>query len=355
MNQMKKYLSLTGYIMIIGLIFLPVSCKTKKSESTPRNSASGLIVDVIIVKPVRLEENVFATANLLSFEEVEIKAPVTGTVLAINFQEGQYVKKGQVLLKIDDRNWKAQIKGATAQLINAKNELSRKKELVKVGGASQQDVDNAQAAVNALEAQIEQFSVYVSLANIVAPFEGKVGMRNFSLGSFLSQGQTITVLAQAEKLKVDFNISSRYLDKVQVGNMIYVISSSDTLEASIYAINPTVSQTSRTIQIRALIDNNSKNFMPGDFAEVVVPVKTEADALVVPANCIVPELNAQIIYFYKNGRTLRREIIPGIRTDKVVQILTGLSPGDTVITTGLVQIKDKMPVQIGNISESPTL
>jgi membrane fusion protein (multidrug efflux system) len=304
---------------------------------------------------VKLEENVFATANLLSFEEVEIKAPVTGTVLSINFQEGQFVKKGDVLLKIDDRNWKAQIKGATAQLINAKNELSRKKELIKVGGASQQDVDNAQAAVNALEAQIEQLAVYVSLANIVAPFEGRVGMRNFSLGSFLSQGQTITVLAQSNKLKVDFNISSRYIDKIQLGHIIYVVSASDTAVAAIYAINPTVSQTSRTIQIRALIDNNYRNFIPGDFAGVIVPVKIDPNALVVPANCIVPELNAQIVYQYKKGRAVRKEIDPGMRTDKVVQVLNGIAAGDTIITTGLVQIKDMMPVQVGNLSELSAL
>lgn len=351
---MKKIINL--HFVLLFLFLMIISCSKRKETNNVRiSSNSGLIVDAVVIRPQSLDDKVYATANLLSYEEVEIKAPVTGTVLSINFKEGQYVKKGQVLIQIDDRNWKAQIKGARAQLVNASNELGRKRELVKVGGASQQDVDNALAAVNALEAQIEQLSVYVSLANVVAPFDGKVGMRDFSLGSFLSQGQLITVLAQSQKLKVDFNLSSRYVDKIKIGSNVYVVSSSDTTEAVVYAINPTVSTTSRMIQIRAVIENNTKNFIPGDFAEVIVPMNVFNNALLVPANCIVPELNSQTIYSYKNKRAVRKEIIEGIRTEKVVQILKGISPGDTVIATGLVQIKDNMPVQIGKIIELSAL
>jgi len=356
MNQMKRITCPVLHVIFVILIFIIISCG-KKNEKNQSRSSSGpnLMVEAVIIKPVKLDDKVYVTANLLSYEEVELKAPVTGTVLSINFQEGQYIRKGQSLIQIDDRNWKAQIKGARAQLVNAKNELERKTELIKVGGASQQDIDNAQATVNSLEAQIEQLSVYVTLANVVAPFDGKVGMRNFSLGSFLTQGQTITVLAQSRKLKVDFNLSSRYLDKIRVGHKVSVISSSDTAEAVVYAINPTVSTSSRTIQIRALIDNNSKNFVPGDFAEVIIPVNIDENALVVPSNCIVPELNSQTVYFYKNKRAVRKEIVPGIQNEKIVQILEGISPGDTIITTGLVQIKDQMMVQISKIIDLQTL
>jgi membrane fusion protein, multidrug efflux system len=352
---MKRNVKLYCYF-ILGISFLSiVSCQSKKNEKPARSGSSSLIVDGIVVTPIKLEDKVIANANLLSYEEVELKAPVSGTVLSIDFQEGQTVKKGQPLIHIDDRNWKAQIKGATAQRVNASNELERKKELLKVGGASQEDVDNAKAALDALEAQIEQLSVSVTLANVVAPFDGKVGMRNFSLGSFLSQGQIITVVAQSQKLKVDFSLSSRYIEKVQIGNIVSVVSSSDTVMAVIYAINPTVSSTSRTIQIRAVIENNLKNFIPGDFTEVIVPISIDDKALVVPANCIVPDLSSQTLYIYERGRAIRKVIIPGIRTERIVQILEGIAPGDTIITTGLVQIKDKMPVQIGKIIASSSL
>ena len=352
---MKKIIVFYNILLIgIPVLFL-ISCGENKKEKVSGNSVSALMVDAMIIKPVKFENQVFATANLLPFEEVVLKAPVSGTVLSIDFQEGQMVRKGQPLIHIDDRIWKAQIKGAEAQLVNARNELERKLELVKVGGASQEDVDNARAAVDALEAQIEQLSVNVSLANVVAPFEGKVGMRDFSLGSFLSQGQTITSLAQSHKLKVDFNIPSRYLENIKTGGKIKVVHLSDTAIAVVYAINPTVSATSRTIQIRAVIENNSKNFFPGDFAEVIVALDNFEKTLLVPSNCIVPELDSQTIYLYKNGKAKRRVIIPGVRSRNNVQVLEGIVAGDTILTTGLIQLSDNLPVKIVNLSESGTL
>ena len=353
MLQMKKSIILL-FLLLPGILFFN-SCDKNLNKNQNRNVVSSLIVDGLVINRVNLNDYVKTNANILSYEEVELKAPVSGTVLEINFKEGQMVKKGQDLIHIDDRSWKAQIKGARAQHVNAVNDLERKRELLKIGGASQEVVDNAQAALDAIDAEIEQLSVNISLANVVAPFDGRVGMRNFSLGSFLSQGQIITILAQAHKLKVDFSLSSRYLDKLKIGNKINIVSSSDTMVAVVYAINPTVSSTSRTIQVRAIIENNIKNFVPGDFAEVIVPINIDDQALVVPTNSIVPELNSQTIYMYKGGKAVRRVITPGIRTDKVVQILDGIAPGDTIITTGLVQIKDKMNVQIGKVIDSNSI
>jgi membrane fusion protein (multidrug efflux system) len=241
------------------------------------------------------------------------------------------------------------------QLEASLSDLRRKKELLKVEGVSEEEVEQSQAVVDGIKSSMDELTVSVNLANIRAPFDGRVGMRNFSMGSYLSQGQTITQLVQTQKLKVDFNLASRYLDEVKVGKKIKVISSSDTLEAEVYAISPFVNATSRTAQVRAIIQNNNRGFIPGDFAEVQVALNVDNEALVVPTDVIIPDLNAQTLFIYRNGRAMRTEVLLGSRTDTEVQILSGLSPGDTVLTTGLLQVKDLTQVEITEFVKPVTL
>jgi len=343
------------YILIFLMIGIGAySCQEKKQESKPV-SRSLLQVEAIIIVPQRFENKYIATANILPFEEVELRTPVSGTVLSIHFNEAQFVKEGQLLVHIDDRTWKAQIKVLEVQLEAAKSDLKRKTELLKVEGVSEEEVEQSKASVDGLKARIDELNVNVNLANVKAPFDGKVGLRNFSIGSYLSQGQVITELVQTQKLKIDFNMASRYLDEVKVGKKVNVISSQDTLVAEVYAISPIVNETSRTAQVRALINNNTKGFIPGDFAEVEVRLNVDNQALIVPTDVIIPELNAQTIYLFKNGRAIRKEVLLGTRTDTDVQIISGLNPGDTVLTTGLLQVKDLDPVEITEITKTAAL
>ena len=338
----KKLLLLAGLVSVL----LPgTSCREEKQQPAAVGR-SLLQVEAIVAEPRRFENKFTSTANLLPFEEVELRAPVSGTVLGIYFREAQNVKEGDLLVRLDDRTLNAQIKGLKVQLNASLSDLRRKSELLKVEGVSEEEVEQSQAAVDGIKSRIEELTVSVNLANIKAPFDGKVGLRNFSIGSYLSQGQTITQLVQTQKLKVDFNIASRYLDEVKVGKMVMVISSSDTLEAEVYAISPFVNATSRTAQVRAVIQNNNRGFIPGDFAEVQVALNVDNEALVVPTDVIIPELNAQTLFIYRNGKAMRTEVLLGSRTDTEVQVLSGLSPGDTVLTTGLLQVKDLTQVEI---------
>jgi len=341
-------------LLLLTITIGAFSCQEKKSETRPA-TRSLLQVEAIIAVPQRFENKFIATANILPYEEVELRAPVSGTVLSIHFNEAQFVKEGQLLVRIDDRTWKAQIKGLEVQLGAAKSDLKRKTELLKVEGVSEEEVEQSRASVDALQARIDELNVNVSLANIKAPFDGKVGLRNFSIGYYMSQGQVITELVQTQKLKIDFNLASRYLSEVKVGTKVNVMSAKDTLVAEVYAISPVVNETSRTAQVRALINNNTKGFIPGDFAEVEVRLNVDNEALVVPTDVIIPELNAQTLYVFKNGRAMRTEVLLGTRTDTEVQILSGLNPGDTVLTTGLLQVKDLTPVEITDITKTSTL
>jgi len=352
MIKINPYINFTFLV----LFFLSmVSCSEAGKKNNSEGYGSALLVDVEVVKPQVFGTSIKTNANLLPFEEVEIKAPVSGTILAIYIEEGQVVKKGQPIIRIDDRSWKAEIKGLKAQLLSAKADLERKQQLLSVEGSSQQDIDEATAKVDELEAQIDQRQVNIDLANVVAPFDGKVGMRNFSLGTYLAQGQVIIELAQSWKLKVDFDLPVQYRDELTNGKIVHVLYDNDTIDSPIYAVNPVANSSSRTINVRSLIEKNSLNFVPGDFAEVIVPLKINNNSLLVPTDCIVPELNNQTVFLFKNGIAKRREVKLGSRTESHVEILEGIMAGDTILLTGLLQVKDNSPVRIRKVLESKAL
>ncbi len=342
-----KHSTFLSYLCLIGIILgLFVSCKKQGAGNNNRAGSSPVVpVDGFVVSASRFENTMTATANLLPAESVEIKAPVSGTVLSIHFKEGQSVSAGQSLVHIDDRIWEAQIKGYKAQLVSARSDLERKQQLLKAEGASQDEVDKAQSTVDQLEAKIDELFVYVSLAAVPAPFAGRVGMRDFSVGAYLSAGQVITTIAQASKLKIDFNLPGKYVGQIKVGDQIKLLAGGDTLQAPVYAINPVVDEASRSIQVRALLDNKT-GLAPGDFAEVELPLDVTDRAIMIPTSAVVPELGAETVYLAVNGKAGKRKITSGLRTDKYVQVLDGLSAGDTLITSGLMQIREGMPVKI---------
>lgn len=324
------------------------SCGQKKTTS-PGTPSAALQVKAMVLTPRYFQERFIVNANVLPFEETDLKAPVSGNVLSIHFREGEKVTQGQPLVHIDDRVWKARLKGLEARLDIARSDSARNMALIDVQGVSQETVDKSNAQIKELEAQIEEMEVNISLANMKAPFSGRVGMRDFSVGTYLAQGTTITSLVQADRLKVDFEMPGRYLDHIRNGDKVELVYQADTLEATVYAIDPRIDMNSRTIHVRCMMPNPGEKHVPGIFVEVVIPIHSDHTALVVPTAAIIPALNTQTVYVYHNGKAFRKEVTLGSRTDMQVLIEDGLNPGDTVIMTGLLEIRDNMPVVIREI------
>jgi len=298
-----------------------------------------------------------ATGELLSFEEVELRTPAAGNVLSIHFEEGQYVREGTLLVRIDSRIWEAQKKGLEAQLLSAENELTRKKQLLQIEGTSQEDVDQSEARVSSLKAQIEEMAVRIDLARIRAPFSGRLGMRNFSLGAYLSQGDIITQLVQTHKLKVNFDIPARYASLAREGLEINVISSSvgDTTQARVYAVDPVINPNSRSLRLRGILENGQGRFIPGDFAQVVMDVEQNENAILIPAEAIIAELNSQVVYLVRGDKAERREVEIGTRTRGRVHILDGIAAGDTVLITGLMDVREGSSINLMRLNQEAGL
>lgn len=320
------------------------------NESKQQDAKSNLQVDGYLVRNGEFNNALTLTAELLPNEYAELKAPVSGQVLDFYFKEGQHVKKGDLLVRLDDRSWNAQLMGLKAQLKNAENDLSRKKALLDIGGSSQEDTDLALANVETLQAQIRQLEVNIDLANVRAPFSGTIGMRNFSKGSYLREGDVITLLTETDQLKIDFAVPQMHQSEVKPGKKVQLLVSGDTLEATVYAVNPIVDPKSRSIQVRAQLSQQKHSpILPGGFAQVVFSTSYSADALLIPTQAVIPELNRQVVYLLKNGKAEKQVVETAGRNADVVQIVTGLQEHDTVIVTGLMQLREGMNVTLQSL------
>ncbi len=356
MKNFRRYLirrRIIPVFLFLNLLFL-VSCGGK--ENPGQEGPSATRVDGYKVTPGDHSVKIRATGDLLSFEEVELKAPLSGNVLNIHFREGEYVNQGDLLIEIDHRSWSARKRGLEARLVSAESELRRRKDLLEIEGVSQEEVEQTQAEVDNLKAQIEELEVNIDLARVRAPFSGRVGLRDFSPGAFLSQGDIITRLVQTDKIKVNFRIPAKYAALANNDKEVKIISSAsgDTAVAVIYAADPMISPSSRTLQVRALLDNEHRGFVAGDFAQVLFEVEQNPDALMVPAESVVPELNNQVIYIARNGKAKKLEVETGSRTRDMVHVLNGLTPGDTVLTTGLMEIRDGDRIEIRELKPEDT-
>ncbi len=347
MNLIPRALYFLAFIVVLS------SCSKSTKEtanSSPAPSAS-MSVEAVTIHPTLFSSQIVTTANLLANEQIEIKAPISGQVLNIYFNEGAYVSKGAPIVHIDDRSWRAQKEGLEAELIAAESSLKRKRSLLEIEGSTQEEIETSVSNVESLKARIKELDVNINLANVKAPFSGYIGMRDFSVGAYLSAGNTISTLTSISKLKVDFNLPQAHQRHISKGKSINVIVNKDTLEAEIYAINPLINSSSRTINVRALlVPPKEVTLMPGTYAEISLLTGDNDQALMVPSQAIVPEIDKQTVYVYKSGKVKRNVIEMGLSTDDKTQVLSGISAGDTLLTTGLLRIKEGMSVQLQSVN-----
>lgn len=338
-------------LLLLCCFFL--ACKKEAQVAEASNATTtALEVDAVIVTRKPFSNQIKATANILPDEYTEIKTPLTAEVMGIFFQEGQYVAAGKPLVQLNDKIYQAQINGFKAELKAAQSTLERKQSLLEIEGSTKEEIETAMATVESLEAKIEELQEYVDLARIKAPFSGRLGMRNFSKGAYLTTGDIVTTLTATNRLKVDFMVPQSCMESLRIGNKVDVTVGGDTLKAEIYAINPQINSSTRSINVRAKMSQpKGQEIMPGAYAEVFMSTDYIDDAILIPTQAVVPEINKETVFVIKNGRAKRTEVITDSRTDDAVRILSGVEKGDTLIVSGLLLLKEDMLVRVNNINK----
>lgn len=324
------------------------------SEQQQNNSQEGgnlLQVEAVEVSPETIEDQIYTSGSVRADEEVQLSAEASGIITDIFFSEGSQVEEGDLLVKINDSELQAERQRAVFRLNLAEQREERQERLLERGGISQDDYDATLNEVNVIRSELDLINARISQTEIRAPFTGAVGLKYVSEGSYISPNSRIASLQAINPIKIDFSIPERYIARVSAGDKIsFTVQGIDsTFTGEVYAIEPSISRETRSIQIRAVSENTGRMLFPGAFANITLILDELDDALMVPAISLIPELNAQKLFVVRNGRVEEARVETGIRTSDKVQVIEGIAPGDTVLTTGLLQVNPGSEVEIINI------
>ncbi len=306
---------------------------------------------VATAAPIRqepMEDLLATTGQLLSDEEVEVRSEVAGRVVALPFSEGGFVRRGQLLAAIDTDVLEAQLRALRTRHELAVVQANRQRQLFEIGGLSRQAVDQAEAEARVLEAEMQGLRAEIQRRRIYAPFAGQVGLRNVSLGAYVSPGDPITTLRAAGTLKLEFSVPERYLGRVSPGDdVVFEVPGQDrTFRATVYAIERAVHASTRAFTVRARTPNPGGVLGPGAYAEVELVLDRVDDALIVPTGAIVPGVDSAAVFVVVDGQAERRPVALGIRAADRVQVIGGVAAGDTVLTSGVDQVRPGQPVRV---------
>lgn len=339
------------------LLFIISSCGSKSKQTTTANSKkaanAALQAEAYIITPTVLNANILVAGSLLPFEETEIHPEVSGKVVKVSITEGAFVKRGTLLAKLFDGDLQAQLNKLNVQLKIAHKTQERQQELLKIGGISQQDYDLSLLNVSTIQADMQILKADINKTVIRAPFDGKIGFKNISNGAYITPATIITTIRQVNKLKLEFSVPEKYSNVVKVGNLISFTTETTPKKysAKIIATESGITQENRSLKVLAVVEHVDKNITSGGFANVEFNLGDNTHAVMILTQAIIPQARDKKVIVYKNGVADFKTVVTGIRDSAKVEILSGLSIGDTVITTGLLAIKPGSKVQISSFKK----
>ena len=342
------FLALVGLLLGAKFIFFPSLSTGKETKGVANTGVPLTNVGAIILKSEKITNNVYASGTILAKEEVQLQTEIAGKIITLNFKEGSAVRKGQLLVKLNDAELQANYRKLKIQNTLADEKMKRQEKLLAVNGISQEEFDISSSQLNVLKAEMEFAIAEIDKTEIRAPFSGIVGLKNISVGATITPSTVIATLLQMDSVKIDFFVSEKYATTVKKGDPISFMldGSKEEIKGQVYAIEPSIDKATRTLQVRAICANKKGDFFPGAFAKVQLDLGFIDNALMVPTEAIIPDLKGKKVYRIKNGAAEFVSVEAGLRTESKILIVAGLSQGDTIITKGMMQLRPGSKVTI---------
>jgi membrane fusion protein (multidrug efflux system) len=364
MNKIKKRIIIIPVCLIVcwGIykLFLTNSDgnNDKASNFAQRTPGGGkpLNINGLIIKEQSLSDDIYINGRLIPDEEVNLSFETSGKIVKIYFDEGSSVAKGQLLAKVNDDPLQAQLKKLEAQVQLAEDRVSRQSALLEKDAVSKEALEQVKTELATLNADIELVKANIRQTELRAPFDGIIGLRQVSEGSYASPSTVIAKLTKLSPLKIEFSVNERYASDVNKGVRLNftVDGSNETYNASVYATEAQVDAETFSLKARALYPNLRHELSPGRFVRIQLKQKEIRNAIVIPTESIVPEMGVDKVFLYKSGKSQPVEVQKGLRTDANVQILSGLNIGDTLIISGTLQLRTGLSVVLDNIDSPKT-
>ncbi|MFZ4456371.1 MAG: efflux RND transporter periplasmic adaptor subunit [Bacteroidales bacterium] len=341
-------IALIASVVLIGLN--NNQSKDKKSNKKGKNKTTAM-VDAYVVKPVSLLNEITVSGSLLPFEAVELKSETAGRVVKLNLPEGKKVKAGTLLVKLYDDDLQAGLKKLESQLALQKQIYKRQSELLKINGISQNDFDQTMLQVNALSAEIEVHKVLIRKTEVRAPFDGVIGLRNISLGAQITSVTSLATIRQEDKIKLDFSVPEKYGSVMKPGlDLKFTLYNSDKVyEASVIASECEIEQSTRSMKVRAVVKSRGTDLIPGAFAHVQLTLGENKSALMIPSQALIPQERNKSVILVKNGTAHFVKVKTGNRKVSNVEIIEGIQAGDTVVTSGILFLKEGDLIRFSNL------
>jgi membrane fusion protein, multidrug efflux system len=312
----------------------------------PGGGGKPMPVDVLIAKETSNSSSVFSSGTLVANEEVDLRSEASGILTNLFIKEGTLVSKGQLIAKINDADIKARIKKLNYEEELAKQTEARQKKLLDINAISKEEYDLAVNKINTLSADKESLMVALKQTEVRAPFTGKIGLKSISVGAYLSPSVSIARLIQTNPIKMDFTIPEKYSSRVKLGTKVMMSTdgSNEERQAIVTAIDPKIDEALRTIKVRTTLPNANGALVPGMFVKVKVPLGA-AQTIMLPTESIIPFAGGKKVYVVRNGKAKEASINSGMRTERELEVISGIKAGDTIIISGLMNIKDGQGVK----------
>ncbi len=368
----KSLLTFLSLLLITSLAFYPKIKETfftKKEEGAPKTEqkdiknvktdtkgkdgkpAGKTYVKVTVIRAAILQDKIQTAGSILANEEVEIRSEISGRLVKLLFKEGDYIRKGAIMFQINDEDLRARLRKLLFNKKLAEDNEFRQKKLLEKEAISQREYDIAVNSVNTIQADIEDLQAQIAKYTVRAPFEGTVGLRYVSEGAFISPNTRIATLTNMNPAKLDFSIPAKYAQNVGKGTKIQ-FTIDDNIEkyaATVYAIDPKIDPQTRTLQLRAAAPNPKNKLIPGAFTKIELVLKTKASAITIPTEAVIPEAGGSKVFVVTNGKAKSVKVKLGTRGDREIEVLDGISVGDTLITIGTLQVKPDGDVEITEV------
>lgn len=344
-------------IIIIGVILFLIlrpklehlfSEPTQALALTPTPTRKALTVDGLIVTPTSIDNQIFITGSILANESVNITSEISGKIEKIHFQEGQNINKGALLVEINDDELRAQLEKSKYNTKLYRDTEYRQRKLLQKEAISREEYEQSLTELKTSNADIKILEAQLAKTKIKAPFDGQIGLRLVSQGAYITPNQSITMLFNLDTAKIEFSIPGKYSGIMQRGKKInFTVDGTDSdFEGEVYAIEPQIDPTTRTLKMRAFTPNPGGLLLPGQFAKIQLILESLVDAIMVPTESVIPELNGHKVFVKSNGKVTSVKVEVGIRTARQIQITSGLNVSDTILTSGILQVRPGMLVNI---------
>lgn len=328
----------------------------KAATAVSGKSGRSVAVEAAAARSAAARTDIRGIGSLRSDESVQIASEIAGRVAAFNFKEGEQVKAGDALVKLDDALAQAELADANARYELANSNMDRAKQLSRTGNVTEKAIDEATAAFEIARSALELQRVRLAKHTITAPFSGDVGIRTVSPGAYVPIGTPIVNLEKIDVLKVDFKLPELFLSSIEVGQAISIgvdAIPERTFKGEIYAIDPQVDVNGRALHLRARIQNADRVLRPGLFARITVEGQVTRQVVLVPESAVVPRSGENFVFRIEDAKAVEAKVKLGERKGAEVEILEGLPNDALVVTAGQLKLRDGVQVEV--VDNSPDL